>query len=110
MFIILDDASNYSEQSEQSQKKVNGNDGITHSKKYKKKESKVGSKYSKNNKIYNSLSSEINNSVSIRSSNSNGLDDDKKNNTHSDIGVIIGNISIRIYSIHYTEKKKIKAD
>lgn len=90
MFILLDDASNYSEQSEQSQKKVNS---ITHSKKYKKKEPKVGSKYSKNNKIYNSLSSEIDNRVSIRSS-SNGLDVDKKNYTHSDIGVIKGTIGI----------------
>ncbi|XP_050058869.1 uncharacterized protein LOC114131004 [Aphis gossypii] len=80
-----DDASNYSEQS---QKEVNGNNGITHSKQYKKKESKIGSKYSKNNKTYNSLSSEINNRVSIRSS-SNGLDDDKKNYIHSDIEVII---------------------
>lgn len=89
MFIILDDESNYSEQSEQSQKEVNGNNGITQSKQYKKKESKIGSKYSKNNKTYNSLSSEINNRVSIRSS-SNGLDDDKKNYIHSDIEVIIG--------------------
>jgi len=103
LFIIIDDASNYSERSEQSQKKVNGNNDITHSKQYKKKESKVESKYSKNNKIYNSLSSEINNRVSIRSS-SNGLDDDKKNYTHSDIEVIIGRYYCCL-NIHYTEKK-----
>lgn len=98
MFIILDSASN---DSEQLQKKVND---ITHSKTNKKNKFNHGSNYSRTIKKNNSVSLQI-----TRSSDSRRSDDlyyDKKNYAHldSDIEVITGIIvlySSKSCSIHY---------
>jgi len=78
-----------SKHSKQSQNKVIS---ITHS---TKSEFNDESNYSRNNKIYNnSVSLQINNrSVGKRN---NGLDYERKNNVHSDIGVTLGIIAIYI--------------
>lgn len=70
-------------QSKQSKKSQGINDN--HSRNY---EFKDESNYSSNNKMYNLGSSQISN-ISVRRR-SNGLDYDKNNDGHSDVGVTIG--------------------